>query len=161
MKISLRVKAFFGKSASIFTLILVSVMCTAMVFADSRKPLFEPKVIIITGGINLSDLINSTDPAIKDFLALGSIGLMNCAVSGPKNANSAILPIAIGSVEPADPDDTDVRQSRSPFFTSTVAEEFKRRTGIEINDPSKYCVLNIASLTRRNLDRKASCRERV
>ncbi len=114
----------------------------------------QTKIVIITGGINLSDITHCQLPEIKQLLQKSSLGLMNCAVSGPHTQNSAILPLAIGAIEPSAPDDTDIRAGWNKYQHGTILEEFRRRTGISQLNKFDLFAMNIASITRRKLNER-------
>ena len=123
-------------------------------------PLHRPHVVLILcDAITFSDVHNRAYPHLARFTETGALGLMNCAVAGPKTPTAATLTLAIGQHLPAEVTDEQAANDGEsvPGEQGTAAEVYARRVGQPAStdrDRSSMRVkhLGIAGLARRGLD---------
>jgi hypothetical protein len=109
-------------------------------------------VLVVCERLTWED-VNAECPFLVSLLDRSAIGLMNTAVSGPKNPASALLAVAAGQLLPSETGDEQAFNvgEAVPDETGTAGEIYARRTG---GAPIQTIVhLNIASLMRRQIAR--------
>ncbi len=110
-------------------------------------------VLVVCDRLTWED-VNAECPFLVGLMDRASVGLMNTAVAGPKNATSAALALAAGQTAASEPGDEQAFNA-----AETVGEEpgaagavWARRTGKQAVQGRTVVHINIASLTRRGLD---------
>ena len=82
-----------------------------------------------------------------------AVGLMNTAVAGPKNADSAMLALAQGQLVASEVGDEQAVNSREAVGeeSGTGAIVYRRRVGVDVPTGRTVVHLNVAALTRRGV----------
>jgi len=121
-------------------------------------------ILILCEGLTLDDLENPRNPALQEFAKNGRVALMSAPVAGRKTDTAAMLPIATGTLAPAEESDEEVFQVREKHPEGDLGlDVYRRRTGLDLTlssvdqalpyaEPAVH--LGIASLTRRGLANK-------
>ena len=113
-------------------------------------------VLVVCERLTWED-VNAECPFLVSLLDRSAIGLMNTAVSGPKNPASAMLAMAAGQLLPSEAGDeqafngTESVMGAVPGETGTAGEIYARRTGRALVPGRTIVHLNVASLTRRQI----------
>src|SRR5438874_10930415 len=88
-----------------FTFLLFLPLVTLPQWQASGQVRLPAHIVVIFDGLTLDDLYNSALPNVSGLPKRGFVGLMNTAVSDPRNNTAAILPLALGFLAPAEPTD--------------------------------------------------------
>jgi hypothetical protein len=109
----------------------------------------------VCDALTLDDLRDNDFPHLAHYAETGAVGVMNCAVAGPKTPTAATLTLAVGQQARGEPTD---EQAFNGWETvagerGTAREVFARRIGLISagNLPYGIVHLGFASLMRRGL----------
>lgn len=131
----------------------MAIPCTAQQAPSPQRSV----ILILCDGLTFDDLHEDEYPHLTRFAETGAVGMMNCAVAGKKDSVSALLTIALGDHQTAEPGDALAANDLEtvPGERGTAADAFARRTGSANQVPLSrggLVHLGIAGLRRRGLD---------
>ena len=142
------------------TLVLTLCIWSAGARSDNGK---RPRLfLIVCDALTLEDLdlAGSAYPQLSYLAAHGTLGLMNCAVAGPRSDTAALMAIAAGQQAPAEKTDEQAANDweKAPGERISAAESHRRRLSLPAKpayafDPRRSVKhLGIQQLRVRGLD---------
>ncbi|CEK16139.1 phosphoglycerate mutase [Chthonomonas calidirosea] len=137
--------------AHLMFVVLVYLLFGQSVKAQPTSP--APKLILVLcDGLTIRDLENPHHPALYLLARSGAVGLMNVRTAQPYSHLSALLTLAAGQMEAAQPTDgwAFQQQEQVPNSRGTAGILYLRYTGLVPTKPIVH--LGIASLLRRKLN---------
>ncbi len=142
-------------------LLIVTALLLVSAHADAQQPSHKHVIVVIADALRFEDIENPECAILKDMAFRGSIGMMNCAVSGKRSGTVAILTLAAGRQVAAENSDASAFNDWEavPGENGEARMVFMRRVGpIDPNENRKepdadraVKHLGIASLTARGL----------
>ncbi|HLH80996.1 MAG TPA: hypothetical protein VKV29_12030 [Chthonomonas sp.] len=131
--------------------VMACLLCRQSVKAQPTSP--HPKLILVLcDGLTVRDLEDQHHPALYLLARSGAVGLMNVRTPQRSSPMSALLTLAAGQVEAAQPTDgwAFQQQEQVPNARGTAGILYLRYTGLVPTKPIVH--LGIASLWRRGLN---------
>lgn len=136
---------------------IVSTACLVLLLlclACSQSCAAPRILLILCDGLTINDLHDNRYPQLYAMAESGAVGLMNGVTPGPRFPGSALLTLASGEPQAAEPTDAMVFGTEEPVAgeLDTAAQVYRRRTGFSLPPGCNLVHLGIAPLIRRKLN---------
>src|ERR1019366_9440445 len=115
----------------VVSLLVLFVSTSAWAQPSGAAPAHPRVVLILCDALTFDDLHDNRYPHLYQLAESSAIGLMNTAVSGPKTPTVAVLTLALGRQQRAEPTDELAYDSGEKVQNqhATAGEIFRRQTG--------------------------------
>src|SRR5438874_2064206 len=126
----------FLKRVLLAGLILAPLLLVSLPLFAQMAP--GPSVIVVLfDGLTLDDIYDVNRPDLSRLARHGAVGLMNTAVTGPRNDTSAMLALALGVLAPSELTDEEAYQKDEKVEGDRADVVYRRRTGIDTEQGSR------------------------
>ncbi len=148
-------------SVARFWFCFLALLCAAACRAQPQeRGVSRPRVVLVLcDALTLDDLLSPANPHLAHLAETGALGVMNCAVAGPKTPAAATLILAAGAHVPAAPTDEMAANvwEAVPGERGDAGAVYARRVGpleapLLPMRPADIRHLGLAPLARRGLD---------